>query len=66
LETIAQWLNDQMQQRKIFSVRRLARDSGLDFDRLSDWMVGRGNPNAEEIKHLANYFNVSPDQIKRR
>lgn len=44
----------------------LADDLKITFNQISDWEIGRSNPDIEILEKLAEYFNVSVDSLLGR
>lgn len=42
---------------------RVAKETGVTQSTLSDWKRGRSTPKADNMKKLADYFNVSVDYL---
>lgn len=42
---------------------KVAKDTGITQSTLSDWKRGRSTPKTDNMKKLADYFNVSVDYL---
>ena len=42
---------------------QVAKETGIAQSTLSDWKNGRSKPKIDKIKILANYFNVSIEEL---
>lgn len=64
--TFDAWLNAEMSARGIRSARRLALESGLDPDKVADWMLATSMPSDEECARLAAYLKVDVAEVQER
>jgi hypothetical protein len=39
------------------NAKKVARESGVNYDRMAKWMQGKGLPKADDLKKLIDYFN---------
>jgi hypothetical protein len=60
------WLNAEMAARGIKSARRLALESGLDADRVADWVLGTAMPSDVECAKLAGYLKLPANEVEER
>lgn len=54
---------EQLLQKFNTSAYRVAKETGVTQSTLSDWKRGRSTPKADNMKKLADHFNVSVDYL---
>lgn len=52
-KTMVEWIDEQLAQRKVRSLQVLARELGVDPEKLGDWALGYSLPNDQAYQHLA-------------
>jgi transcriptional regulator with XRE-family HTH domain len=57
------WLTGQMRLHGVRSATRLAREIGLDPNRVGDFLIGRRIPDEAEVERLAQYFGVEAAEL---
>ena len=65
-QTFDRWLDAQMNSRGIRSARRLAMESGLDPDRVADWVLGTALPTDKECDQLAAFLKIDANEVRQR
>jgi len=64
--TFDAWLNAEISARRIRSAPRLALESGLDPDKVAEWMLASSMPSDDECAKLAAHLKVDVADMQER
>jgi len=62
--TLAEWLDREMQRRRLRSLRVFAQELGVDAVALADWMDGKKRPDDRGYARLATACQISESELR--
>ena len=64
--TFADWLAEQLVERRDVTTMELATEVGVLDGDVEDWLAGRAMPNEDQCRAIANFLDVPADEVCRR